>query len=84
MMSFGQHLSTNDGRSVAAKCYQQSKQQTKTQMECDMIAKALNEVFSLQTQDKIDFMEKIEQTIIDLFMLVIKIDIFTLRLEALE
>jgi len=31
----------NDGRSIAAKRYQQSKQQTKPQMVCDMIARAI-------------------------------------------
>ncbi|MBA6232496.1 transposase [Colwellia sp. MB3u-64] len=31
----------NDGRSIAAKRYQQSKQQTKPEMVCDMIARAI-------------------------------------------
>jgi|TARA_B110001469_G_scaffold122636_1_gene133584 hypothetical protein len=31
----------NDGRSIAAKRYQQSKQQTKPQMVCDMVARAI-------------------------------------------
>ena len=31
----------NDGRSIAAKRYQQSKQQTKPKMVCDMIARAI-------------------------------------------
>jgi hypothetical protein len=33
--------SFNDGRSIAAKRYQQSKQQTKPQMVCDMVARAI-------------------------------------------
>jgi hypothetical protein len=49
-----------------------------------LIARALNEVGSLQDQNKADLMEKIEQTVVDFFTQVMQMDNFTLRQEALE
>ncbi len=49
-----------------------------------LIARALHDVASLQSQDKIHLMDKIEQTVIDFFTQVMQMDSFTLRQEALE
>ena len=49
-----------------------------------LIAVALNTVDSLQSEDKLDVMEKIEETVVDFFTQVMQMDNFTLRQEALE
>ena len=49
-----------------------------------LIARALNEVVSLQSQDKTCLMEKIEKTVVDFFTQVMQMDSFTLRQDTLE
>ncbi|NQY63356.1 MAG: hypothetical protein HRT38_06410 [Alteromonadaceae bacterium] len=49
-----------------------------------LICIALDSVNNLQSQDKINVMEKIEQTVVDFFTQVMQMDSFTLRQEALE
>jgi len=49
-----------------------------------LIAGALNEMASLTNVEKGDALNKIEQTVVDFFTQVMKMDSFTLRKEALE
>ncbi|NQY62222.1 MAG: hypothetical protein HRT38_00655 [Alteromonadaceae bacterium] len=49
-----------------------------------LIAGALSEIVNFTEQDRLNVMEKIEQTVVEFFTQVMQMDSFTLRQEALE